>query len=83
MNETKPDSGGDKSREPRKFRRTRNLPLILMLVGLMVIVLMNIDPEGEKTALITYAQFQELGRIPAAHLDLAQSRNVDDPNLVT
>ena len=63
MNETKPDSGGDKSREPRKFRRTRNLPLILMLVGLMVIVLMNIDPEGEKTALITYAQFQELGRI--------------------
>ena len=62
MNETKPDAGGDKKRDPRKFRRTRNLPLILMLVGLMVIVLMNIDAGEGKTALLTYAQFQQLGK---------------------
>jgi len=61
MNETKPDSGGDKGRDARKFRRTRNLPLILMLVGLMVIVLISIDNGGDKTAIITYAQFLDLG----------------------
>ena len=59
MNEKKPDpsagnqASGDKNREPRKFRRTRNLPLILMLVVLMVIVVMNIEADGEKTALTT------------------------------
>ncbi|MHC4954857.1 MAG: ATP-dependent zinc metalloprotease FtsH [Planctomycetota bacterium] len=65
MNETKPDPAGEKKGEPRKFRRTRNLPLILMLVVLMVIVVMNIDADGEKTALITYAQFRQLGRAQA------------------
>jgi len=54
--------GGPQPRDPKKFRRSRNLPLILLLVGLMVIVLMNIDADGEKTASLTYAQFRELGR---------------------
>jgi len=54
--------GGTPPRDPKKFRRSRNLPLIFLLVGLMVIVLMNIDADGEKTATLTYAQFRELGR---------------------
>jgi len=54
--------GGNEPRDAKKFRRSRNLPLIFLLVGLMVIVLMNIDADGEKTAVLTYAQFRELGR---------------------
>jgi ATP-dependent Zn protease len=77
MNETKPEPGGEKTRDPKKFRRTRNLPLILMLAGLMVIVLMNIDGSESKTALLTYAQFQwlgEKGAIKDIELLFAQDR---------
>ncbi|MHC4940180.1 MAG: ATP-dependent zinc metalloprotease FtsH [Planctomycetota bacterium] len=62
MSDPTPENGGNQPRDPKKFRRSRNLPLIFLLVGLMVIVLMNIDADGEKTAALTYAQFRELGR---------------------
>ncbi|MHC4847423.1 MAG: ATP-dependent zinc metalloprotease FtsH [Planctomycetota bacterium] len=63
MTDPTPDNGGSQPRDPKKFRRSRNLPLIFLLVGLMVIVLMNIDADGEKTAALTYAQFRELGKM--------------------
>ena len=62
MTDPNSSNGGDQPRDPKKFRRSRNLPLIFLLVGLMVIVLMNIDADGEKTAALTYAQFRELGK---------------------
>ncbi len=42
-------------------RRGRNLPLILLLVGLAMVAFLQM-PDNGKTARITYAQFQELGR---------------------
>ncbi|MHC4136554.1 MAG: hypothetical protein ACYS0K_16440, partial [Planctomycetota bacterium] len=49
--------GGDGSR----LRRIRNLPLIVLLSGLALVALLQIDPQAGQTARITYAQFRQLG----------------------
>jgi cell division protease FtsH len=55
--EDQKQGGGDGN----KLRRVRNLPLIVLLSGLALVALLQIDPKAGQTARITYAQFQQLG----------------------
>ena len=49
-----------KAPEEKGARRGRNLPLILLLVGLAMVAFLQM-PDNGKTARITYAQFRYLG----------------------
>ncbi len=48
--------------DPRKGRRARNVPLLLLLLGLMAVVFVQFDADGTRSAGITYAQLRNLGQ---------------------
>ena len=60
-------SEAEKKGPDKGVRRGRNLPLILLLVGLAMVAFLQM-PDNGKTARITYAQFQELGQQGASRL---------------
>ncbi|MHC4957405.1 MAG: ATP-dependent zinc metalloprotease FtsH [Planctomycetota bacterium] len=43
-------------------RRGRNIPLIVLLIGLAMVAFLQYNPASARTARITYSQFRELGR---------------------
>jgi len=52
------DKKDDKGPAPK---RGRNIPLIVLLVGLAMVAFYQFDPAAGQTARITYAEFRELG----------------------
>ncbi|MHC5042094.1 MAG: ATP-dependent zinc metalloprotease FtsH [Planctomycetota bacterium] len=58
MTQEDPKQGGG---DGNRLRRIRNLPLIVLLSGLALVALLQIDPQAGQTARITYAQFRQLG----------------------
>jgi len=56
----------DPQRDANRLRRIRNLPLLIILSALALIALLQMgDMHGGKTALISYSQFRELGKVGA------------------